>query len=74
MPNISVPAPDAVWVSACASQTEICVEITPLANGDWALRDSKLGDKSPTLTFTADELRAFGHNVDQLIGSAEIMQ
>lgn len=36
-----------------------CVELASLPGGGVAVRDSKLGDQSPVITFTQAELRAF---------------
>jgi hypothetical protein len=36
-----------------------CVEVAPLADGGRLMRDSKLGEASPVLRFTAAEWRAF---------------
>lgn len=39
---------------------EDCVVYAPLAGGGFEVRDSKLGESSPGLRFTATELAAFG--------------
>ncbi|MCF6522861.1 DUF397 domain-containing protein [Streptomyces sp. JJ36] len=57
----------AAWVSSCASQTEICVEVTALHGGGWALRDSKRPDL-PALRFTDEEIRAFIRDAPRLFG------
>jgi len=36
-----------------------CVELAALPEGGVAVRDSKLGDQSPVVSFTRAELRAF---------------
>lgn len=36
-----------------------CVELASLADGGVAVRDSKLADSGPVVTFTRAELRAF---------------
>lgn len=42
----------------CGSEAP-CVEVADGPNGWRAVRDSKLGNDSPVLTFTADEWRVF---------------
>lgn len=46
-----------VWKRACSAGTQ-CVEVAE-AGGHVHVRDSKLGDMSPVLTFSADEWDAF---------------
>lgn len=49
-----------VWRKAKASNSQgNCVEVADLPNGYRAVRDSKLGDKSPTLIFRPAEWDAF---------------
>jgi hypothetical protein len=46
------------WRSAkCATQS--CVEVADMPDGGVAIRDSKAGDTSPVLLFSADEWSAF---------------
>ncbi|MGH3659345.1 MAG: DUF397 domain-containing protein, partial [Micromonosporaceae bacterium] len=59
------------WVSACASQTEICVEVAALQAGGWALRDSKRPDL-PALRFTEEEIREFVREAPRLFGHGPI--
>lgn len=42
----------------CGSDT-VCVEVADGPDGWKAIRDSKLGDASPVLTFSAEEWRVF---------------
>lgn len=46
------------WRKAAASGSQNCVEVAHAA-GSWLIRDSKLGDDSPVLQFTAAEFEAF---------------
>jgi uncharacterized protein DUF397 len=51
---------DLPWRTSTRSQNgQSCVEVAPLPDGGWAVRDTKLGDNSPVLTFRADEWEAF---------------
>ncbi|MFD6356675.1 DUF397 domain-containing protein [Nocardia tengchongensis] len=36
-----------------------CVEINPLSNGGWLVRDTKDNGRGPVLNFTAGEVAAF---------------
>jgi hypothetical protein len=48
------------WRKSSGSKTiNDCVEAAPLPGGGAVLRDSKLGDGSPVLSFTASEWTAF---------------
>lgn len=53
------------WRKATASGHDggECVETADLPDGTIGVRDSKLGDDSPVLTFTRDEMRAFVQGV-----------
>lgn len=55
------------WIrsSFCAADKPQCVEARPTSNGGVEVRDSKLGDQSPVLTFTADEWAAFTAGVKE---------
>lgn len=44
--------------SRCRTDTPLCVEVC-ITEDAVLVRDSKLGDASPVLTFTHDEWRAF---------------
>jgi len=47
------------WRTSTRSQNgQSCVEVAPLGNGGWALRDTKLAD-SPVFEFDKDEWKAF---------------
>ena len=49
-----------IWVkSSYSSGSQGCVEVADLADGGKAVRDSKLGEASPVLVFTAQEWTAF---------------
>jgi hypothetical protein len=50
---------DLDWRKASASGNNGCIEVAPLAGGDVAVRDSKLGPDSPILTFHRHEFAAF---------------
>jgi Domain of unknown function (DUF397) len=56
-----MPACDGIaWAkSSYSANTDSCVEVAPLPDGGMLIRDSKLGDASPVLRFTAAEWRAF---------------
>lgn len=43
------------WTTYCESGS--CVAVADLGDGSVALRDSKLGEKSPLLAFTEEEMR-----------------
>lgn len=45
--------------SSFSGQGATCVEVAELPGSGRAVRDSKAGDGSPVLTFSADEWRAF---------------
>jgi hypothetical protein len=45
--------------SFCSADEGQCVEVRLLENGDVEIRDSKLGEDSPVLRYTADEWRTF---------------
>lgn len=62
---------EATWISSCASQTEICVEVAALHDGGWALRDSKRPDL-PALRFTDEEIREFLQEAPRLFGQRVI--
>jgi hypothetical protein len=48
------------WAKSSHSDAnDNCVEVAPLPDGGMLVRDSKLGDASPVLRFTAAEWRAF---------------
>jgi hypothetical protein len=47
------------WRKASASGNNGCIEVAPLPDGDIAVRDSKLGQDSPILTFNRHEFSAF---------------
>jgi hypothetical protein len=55
----------AVWrkASYCNGATA-CVEVAPLPDGGVSVRDSKLGETSPVLTFSADDWREFQRYMD----------
>ncbi|MFI7644098.1 DUF397 domain-containing protein [Nonomuraea sp. NPDC049400] len=50
--------------SSFCNGASTCVEVAPLADGNVAVRDSKLGDVSPVLRFTADDWREFQRYMD----------
>jgi Domain of unknown function (DUF397) len=56
-----MPANDWVtWARSSHSEhVDTCVEVAPFPDGGMLMRDSKLGDASPVLRFTAAEWRAF---------------
>jgi hypothetical protein len=56
-----MPASDrAAWAkSSHSGGDDHCVEVATLPDGGMLMRDSKLGDASPVLRFTAAEWRAF---------------
>lgn len=47
------------WRKSSFSGDSGCVELAGLPNGGVALRDTKLGDKSPVLNFTPKEVKTF---------------
>lgn len=47
------------WRKSSFSGTSDCVELAALPAGGVAVRDTKLGDKSPVLSFTPREIDAF---------------
>lgn len=47
------------WFKSSFSHDNGCVETAILEDGTIGVRDSKLGDDSPVLTFSRTELRAF---------------
>jgi hypothetical protein len=52
------------WRKSARSETpDTCVEVSDLPFGGRAVRDSKLGDGSPVLAFTAPEWAAFAAGV-----------
>jgi hypothetical protein len=56
-----MPASDRVaWAKSSHSGSgDNCVEVAPLPDGGMLMRDSKLGEASPVLRFTASEWWAF---------------
>lgn len=53
-----------MWIKSSRSSTNgSCVEIEASGQGGVKVRDSKLGDRSPILTFTATEWDAFVEGV-----------
>ncbi|MGH3466579.1 MAG: DUF397 domain-containing protein [Thermocrispum sp.] len=55
------------FVKACASQTEICVEVAAMRGGGWAIRDSK-NPGAGILRFTDDEIREFLSSAPEVFG------
>src|SRR5580704_4574133 len=54
------PAGAATWTWRSAKcSTQSCVEIADVPDGSVAIRDSKAGETSPVLLFSADEWSAF---------------
>lgn len=47
------------WRKSTYSDNGKCVELADLGDGFVGVRDDKLGDASPVLRFTRDEMRAF---------------
>lgn len=45
--------------SSHSDENEACVEVALPPDGSVSVRDSKIGDTSPVLTFTADQWRTF---------------
>jgi hypothetical protein len=57
------PTP-ALWRKSTYSNSQAaCVEVADLAAGGQAVRDSKLGDASPVLSFTTAQLSALAAEV-----------
>jgi hypothetical protein len=47
------------WRKSSFTDNGTCVELADLGGGIVGVRDDKLGDESPVLAFTRDEMRAF---------------
>jgi hypothetical protein len=51
--------PELRWRTSSFTDNETCVEVADLPGGDRLVRDTKLGETSPVLRFTASEWEAF---------------
>jgi hypothetical protein len=47
------------WRTSSFTDPETCVEVADLPDGTRLVRDTKLGESSPVLRYTAAEWRAF---------------
>jgi hypothetical protein len=50
---------DLHWRTSSFTDNGTCVEVADLPDGDRLIRDTKLGESSPTLRFTSPEWTAF---------------
>jgi hypothetical protein len=48
-----------VWRTSSFTHSDNCVEVADLGDGLVGVRDDKLGDDSPVLSFTRAEMAAF---------------
>lgn len=51
--------PELRWRTSSFTDNGTCVEVADLPDGGRLVRDTKLGDASPVLQYTAAEWRAF---------------
>ena len=51
--------PEPQWRTSSFTDNETCVEVADLPGGDRLVRDTKLGEASPVLRYTATEWKAF---------------
>jgi uncharacterized protein DUF397 len=51
--------PELNWRTSSFTDNGTCVEVADLPDGGRLVRDTKLGDASPVLQYTAAEWRAF---------------